>query len=110
ALERQRLQLRYSSILQSMRILHIPLTILFVPAVLVHVFFALDLPAAIFPKQMTPPFLSGFETSANCASCHKTIHDQWKRSMHAHATRSPMMIAQTNQLTKLELAKQPAPD
>src|SRR5258706_463496 len=59
ALERQRLQRRYSSILQSMRILHIPLTILFVPAVLVHVFFALDLSAVMLPKTMTPPFLSG---------------------------------------------------
>jgi hypothetical protein len=110
ALERQRLQLRYSSILQSMRILHIPLTILFVPAVLVHVFFALDLPAAMLPKDMTPPYLSGFETADNCASCHKTIYDQWKHSMHAHAMRSPMMIAQTNQLTKVELSKQAAPD
>jgi len=110
ALERQRLQRRYSSILQSMRILHIPLTILFVPAVLVHVFFALDLPAALFPKEVTPPFLSGFETADGCASCHKTIYDQWKHSMHAHAMRSPMMIAQTNQLTKVELSKQPSPD
>jgi hypothetical protein len=110
ALERQRLQERYSTILQSMRVLHIPLTILFVPALVLHVVFALDLPAAILPKKATPPVLSGFETADGCASCHKTIYEQWRHSMHAHAMRSPMMITQTNQLTKVELAKQPSPD
>src|SRR5258708_10968806 len=110
ALERQHQQHKYGRLLQMWRWLHVPLTAVFVPALALHVFFALDLPHRALPKQATPPEWSGFSTSDTCVPCHKTIHDEWKQSMHARAMTTPVMIAQNNQLLRAELGKTKAPD
>jgi hypothetical protein len=44
-----------------------------------------------------PPHGTGAMTAAQCGTCHTTIYNQWKSSMHAHALLSPTVIAQTNQ-------------
>jgi hypothetical protein len=48
--------------------------------------------------------------SVSCEPRHEAIYDQWKATMHAHAMKSPAMIAQTNQLIRAELGATKAPD
>src|SRR5207247_1220836 len=111
AIQRQALQARYMRLLQGMRIIHIPLTLLCMPLIVVHVIGALDVPAKVLPLG-TIPFapLSGIERSSECKSCHRAIYDQWASSMHSHALTSPLTLAQNNQLIKAELGSKTEPD
>jgi hypothetical protein len=102
---------KYTRLLQAWRLAHIPLTLVFLPALVVHVLGALDLPARAMPAGGSPiQALSGFHRSKECASCHRAIVEQWSSSMHAHALTSPVMIAQNNQVLAAELGALPAPD
>lgn len=111
ALGRARLQARFTRLLQAWRLVHIPLTLLVVPLLALHIVGALYLPARVMPLG-TVPFgsLSGFSRATECRTCHRAIYDQWATSMHAHALTSPATIAQNNQLVRIELGNQTAPD
>jgi hypothetical protein len=111
ALGKERKQARYLRLLQGLRILHVPLGLLFLLLVPVHVIFAYDAPAALLqPGVVGGSALGGFEPSERCASCHEDIYEAWSHSMHAHAMKSPLMIAQTNQVAARVLAQQTGPD
>ncbi len=111
ALERARKQARYSSLLQGLRIAHVPLSLLFVLAVPAHLFFAYDLPARALPLgAISGSSLGGFESADKCADCHARTVAEWRSSMHAHAMTSPVMIAQSNQVLRSVLAQAKYPD
>jgi hypothetical protein len=111
ALVRRELQGKYTRWLQGWRLLHVPLTFLFLALLLVHVVGALDLHARALPVgAVTKGSLSGFESSEECGTCHSAIYDQWKTSMHAHALTSPVTIAQANQDAIKTLASAADPD
>lgn len=111
ALARERKQARALRLLQGLRIIHVPLSLVFLLLVPLHVVFALDMPAkAIEPGALGGSALGGFEPSTTCSGCHAGIYAEWKNSMHAHAMTSPIMIAQTNQVAKQVLAAAAAPD
>ncbi len=111
ARRRQALQTKYTRILQGFRVIHIPLTILFVPLLALHVVAALELPAKLSNIGGVPiGDLSGFHPSKNCASCHRAHFEQWRNSMHAHAMTSPVTVAQHAQLQAGEYAGLPSPD
>ncbi|HTQ04478.1 MAG TPA: multiheme c-type cytochrome [Polyangiaceae bacterium] len=112
ALERERKQAGYVRLLQGLRVLHVPLGLLFVVLVPLHVLFAYDAPVrklALGPATFGSA-LGGFEPSSSCAGCHADIYQAWRHSMHAHAMTSPIMIAQTNQVAARVLANVPSPD
>jgi len=101
ALKRQKLQDKYSRKLQRWRILHVPLALLMPLLIAVHVVAALRVPARVLnPQKLPAPELGGFVPSKECKTCHTEIYKQWKRSMHSHALKSPVMIAQSNQVTR----------
>jgi hypothetical protein len=111
ALRRAALQAKYTRVLQGFRLIHIPLTILFVPLLVLHIVAALEIPARVVPVGAVPfGAFSGFHPSKDCAGCHKSIYEQWTGSMHAHALKSPITIQQNNQLLATEYGKLPAPD
>jgi hypothetical protein len=112
ALLRTHGQRRYLRILQGWRLLHVPLTALFVVLVPIHVVLAYHLPARLLGTgSIEGHSLGGFESAEACENCHARIVDQWRGSMHAGAMSRPTMIAQTNQdlLTTLKDAKGPDP-
>jgi hypothetical protein len=110
-LDRARKQTRYGRLLQGMRVAHVPLSLLFLLAVPLHLLFAYDLPARIMPLgALSGAALGGFEPAGNCESCHQRAVREWRRSMHAHAMTSPVMIAQSNQVLSQVLAQAPYPD
>jgi hypothetical protein len=98
AIERGRRQTRYLHVLQGLRVVHVPLGVLFVLLIPLHVFFAYDLPARAFIPGKPAGATLGFEPASSCAGCHQSIYEEWRHSMHAHAMTSPVMIAQTNQV------------
>lgn len=111
ALERARKQARYGLILQGLRVAHVPLSLLFLLAVPVHLFFAYDVPARALPLGAVPgSSLGGFESADKCATCHARAVAEWQSSMHAHAMTSPIMIAQSNQVLSRVLAQEKYPD
>ena len=111
ALQRMKLQDAYTRLLQRWRVLHVPLTIVFLPLLIWHVVAALELPARLSSVGAVPmQSLSGLHPAGECASCHKAITDQWRTSMHAHALTSPVTVAQHNQLIGGEYAKLASPD
>lgn len=111
ALERHRLQARYTRILQGWRLLHVPLTFALVPLIAFHAVAALELPARLAPLGSAGHGAwSGVPPSSECRECHRLIHDQWATSMHAHALTSPVTIAQNNQLLRAELDQKASPD
>lgn len=111
ALARMAQQNRYARLLQIWRVAHVPLTFLFFPALAVHIVFALDLHLQIGgPGDAPRQEFSGFHRSKECASCHRAIYEQWSSSMHAHALRSPVTIAQNNQLLEADLRNARSPD
>lgn len=108
---RARSQARTTRALQVWRVFHVPLTLLFFPALAAHVVLALELHVDYVPTGEAPiQELSGFHRSRECASCHRAIFDQWSTSMHAHALRSPVTIAQNNQLLDADLGAARSPD
>jgi hypothetical protein len=111
ALDRERRQGRALRMLQGLRIIHVPLSLLFLLAIPLHVVFAYDVPVrAIEPGAFGGSALGGFEPSSTCAGCHASIYEEWRHSMHAHGMTSPIMIAQTNQVAKQVLASAKDPD
>jgi hypothetical protein len=111
AVSRERRQESYVRWLQGLRVLHVPLGLLFVLLIPLHVIVAYDLPARFLdPRMVGGSALGGFEPSTSCAGCHQDIYDAWKHSMHAHAMTSPLMIAQTNQVAQRVLHALPGPD
>jgi hypothetical protein len=111
ALLREREQARALKLLQGLRIVHVPVSLLFFALLPLHVVFALELPAKLLePGVLAGSSLGGFEPATSCKSCHATIYEEWKHSMHAHAMTSPIMIAQTNQVAARVLATAKDPD
>jgi hypothetical protein len=111
ALARERRQRGYLRLLQGLRIVHVPLGLLFFAVVPLHVVFAYDLPARLLePKAALGATFGGFQPASRCGTCHGEIYAAWKTSMHAHAMTSPIMIAQTNQVAARVLAGQGMPD
>jgi len=111
ALERARKQARYASLLQGLRIAHVPLSLIFLLAVPAHLFFAYDVPARALPLgAVSGSSLGGFESAEKCATCHARAVAEWQRSMHSHAMTSPIMVAQSNLVLKNVLAQAKYPD
>jgi len=111
ALHRIALQARYTRFLQGWRVLHVPVALLFVVALVVHIIGALDLPSRTLPvgTATTGP-LAAYAPSEDCRACHTAIYDSWADSMHAHALTSPLTIAQTNLDAHISLQNATAPD
>ncbi len=115
ALEREQLQARAARRLQWWRVLHVPLSLLFVVGIPVHLLEVYDVPAKQLPpaarKELTAlTHLTGAHSAKACGECHQAIYEQWKHSMHAHALSSPVTIAQNNQVMRHELAEANVPD
>ncbi|MBX3191663.1 MAG: hypothetical protein KF819_32015 [Labilithrix sp.] len=111
ALARIPLQAKFTSRLQWWRIVHVPLAFLFLFALFFHVLGAFDTHRKVLPVGTASEGpLSAFRSSEECRYCHKTIYDQWKDSMHAHALNSPLTIVQNNLDMKHTLAGMPTPD
>jgi len=111
ALARMAQQARYTRVLQAWRAAHVPLALLLGPALAVHVAGALDLHVRVAGTGDAPlRALSGLSRAQDCAACHRAIVAEWRASMHAHATRSPVTIAQNNQLLDADLRGQRSPD
>ena len=55
--------------------------------ILLAIIFLAILPSGAFAHQYPSEF-KGFADSASCASCHKTIYDEWGASMHAQSSRA----------------------
>ena len=110
-LERARKQARYGRVLQGMRVVHVPSSLLFLLAVPLHLLFAYDVPARVVPLgAISGAALGGFEPAENCSNCHYRAVQEWRRSMHAHAMTSPVMVAQSNQVLEKVLAQSAYPD
>jgi hypothetical protein len=110
-LVRQRRQGRYRKMLQGVRVLHVPVSLLFLLLLPLHVLSALDIPATILPKgQVLGSTLGAFHASGDCSSCHERVVKEWRSSMHAHALTSPVMVAQNNLAHRESLASTSSPD
>ena len=87
---RERRQGSYARMLQGWRLIHLPLAALFVGFVLVHV-------VEVFgggQRFVSEPQRT-FAGSADCATCHSQIVNEWKLSMHRDAQTSTVTVAQT---------------
>jgi hypothetical protein len=108
---REKRQGSYRRVLQGMRVLHVPISLLFLVLLPLHVVWALDLPAkALPPGAVLGSTLGGFHPSENCRSCHERVVDEWRTSMHAHGLSSPVMIAQNNLALRETLVSTTSPD
>lgn len=115
ALERLRLQGKYIGRLQFLRVWHVPVSLAFMALIGVHVVEVYDVPAKTLPPVLRkdtslPVELTGFHDPKDCRECHRVIYDQWQHSMHAHALTSPLMIVQSNQVTREVLDNAESPD
>lgn len=111
ALSRTHGQRAYVRLLQSWRLLHVPVTLIFMLLVPAHVFLAYRVPARLVaPGAIEGTSLGGFETSDKCENCHARIVEQWRGSLHARAMTRPTMIAQTNQDLQTTLKGTQGPD
>jgi hypothetical protein len=110
-LGREQKQGRYRRWLQGLRVLHVPLSLLFLLLLPIHVLLAFDVPAKLVPPGAAlGSTLGGFHAASDCSSCHERVVNEWRSSMHAHALTSPVMIAQTNLAHRETLASTSAPD
>jgi hypothetical protein len=110
-LARERRQGRYRKLLQGLRVLHVPVSLLFLLLLPLHVLWALDVPAKAVPAgTVLGSTLGGFHPSRNCQSCHERVVSEWRTSMHAHALSSPVMVAQNNLAHRETLSSTSAPD
>ena len=111
AIERARKQTRYARWLQGLRVAHVPLSMIFLLAVPAHLFFAFDTPARILPLgTISGSSLGGFESNDACGQCHARAVKEWRLSMHSHAIKSPVMVAQSNRVLSQVLATASYPD
>lgn len=46
--------------------------------------------------------IGGFPSATKCEGCHAEIYKEWTESMHSHAAKSPVAVAQTNQVVAQE--------
>jgi hypothetical protein len=110
-LARERSQGRYRRLLQGMRIVHVPISLLFLLLLPLHVIWALDLPAKVVPPgAVLGSTLGGFHSSGSCSSCHARVVEEWRSSMHAHGLSSPVMVAQNNLAHRETLSSTSSPD
>lgn len=110
-LEREQRQAKYRRRLQGLRILHVPVSLLFLLLLPVHVLWALDVPAKMAPKSgVLGSTLGGFHPSSACSSCHERVVNEWRTSMHAHGLTSPIMVAQNNLAHRETLKNTSYPD
>ena len=110
-LVRARRQGRYRKLLQGLRVLHVPVSLLFLMLLPLHVLSALDVPAKVAPLgQFMGSTLGAYHPSGECRSCHERVVDEWRTSMHAHALTSPVMVAQTNLAHRETLVSTSSPD
>ncbi len=110
-LRREQRQGRYRWLLQGMRVLHVPLSLLVLLLLPLHVLWALDVPAKLVPPgAVLGSTLGGFHPSQNCVSCHARVVEEWRSSMHAHALTSPVMVVQNNLALRETLAATSSPD
>jgi Cytochrome c554 and c-prime len=110
-LAREKRQGRYRRLLQGLRVLHVPVSLLFLLLLPLHVLWALDIPAKIVPPgRIMGSTLGGFHPSGACRSCHARVVAEWETSMHAHALSSPVMVAQSNLAHRETLASTSSPD
>jgi Cytochrome c554 and c-prime len=87
---REARQRKYSKFMQGWRAIHLPLAALLLGAVLFHIFDVLNA-GQLFASEPDKTFAGQQE----CATCHKTIVDEWKLSMHRNAQTSSITRAQT---------------
>lgn len=110
-LVRARRQGRYRRLLQGLRVLHVPVSLLFLLLLPLHVLFALDVPAKVAPLgQFMGSTLGAYHPAGDCQSCHERIVAEWRTSMHAHALTSPVMVAQNNLAHRETLVNTSTPD
>jgi len=108
---RETRQGRYRKLLQGLRVLHVPVSLLFLLLLPLHVLSAFDVPAKIAPLgQVLGSTLGGYHSSSDCSSCHERAVKEWRSSMHAHALTSPVMVAQNNLAHRETLVSTSAPD
>jgi Cytochrome c554 and c-prime len=110
-LRRETRQGRYRGVLQGLRMLHVPVSLVFLLLLPLHVLWAYDVPAKIAPLgQVMGSTLGAYHSSSDCSSCHERIVTEWRSSMHAHALTSPVMVAQNNLAHRETLVSTSAPD
>lgn len=111
ALQRIPLQKKYARWLQSWRVLHVPLALFVVVALVAHIFGATGLSKRVVPASLaTTGPLAVFPSSETCRGCHSAIYDQWANSMHAHALTSPLTVIQNNADMRVSLKGAAYPD
>jgi hypothetical protein len=111
ALARQSAVPAFRRKLQIWRLVHVPLALCTPVLLVAHIVGATRLPTRMMPMGASPlGSLSGFTPSSACKDCHAAIYKQWEHSMHAHAMRSPLMVAQNNEVLRTELAGATSPD
>jgi hypothetical protein len=110
-LVRERRQGRYRKMLQGLRLLHVPVSLLFLLLLPVHALWALDVPAKALPLgSVLGSTLGAYHAAGECSTCHERIVKEWRTSMHAHALTSPVMVAQNNLAHREALVSTSAPD
>lgn len=111
ALARPPKQEKFTSKLQGWRKWHVPFAFMFLGILGIHLFGAFDLHRKAVPVGLAQDGpLAAFRPSADCGSCHKSIYNAWKDSMHAHAITSPITVVQNNLDMKHSLGTTAAPD
>ncbi len=106
--ERITQQHKYVGILQRWRVLHVPLSLFVIGALVVHVIGALDVPQSVLPRDTAyDGAFAAFPPAEDCKECHLTIYNQWKASIHAHAMNGPLMIVQNNADLRTSLSNVP---
>jgi hypothetical protein len=110
-LVREKRQGRYRRLLQGLRVLHVPFSLLFLLLLPIHVLWAFDVPAKALPLgSVMGSTLGAYHPSGACVSCHERIVTEWRTSMHAHALTSPVMVAQNNLAHRETLVSTSSPD
>lgn len=108
---REQRQGRYRRLLQGFRVLHVPVSLLFLLLLPLHVLWALDIPPKLASRgEVLGSTLGGFHASGECVSCHERVVTEWRSSMHAHALTSPVMVAQSNLAHRETLVSVSSPD
>jgi len=90
--QRQQKQGKVHWMLQGWRLLHVPAALLTMVVLPWHIISATSEAKFFQPDDPKDPV---FESAERCGRCHQKQHDEWRRSMHAHALSSPLTIVQT---------------